>query len=437
MAPTTISELKDLVSVEEDIFCETFSDNLGLIFQYTQNDIMNVTETRDPTMVLKLQTGLCTAAKVAFAVYTNANAVQCKVKHTASGDVYALGYSLANELPTIELDKIFIKNNDNGESSHDAKQTDMADLFLMVINLRNTVKDLQNSAQVLHDENADLHSCLDALDSHLAEALPPPPQTVAPPPRCKLTSRPRVMDLLQHKSLLYLVIGQRRHVAFTIVFVPHLHPHPCLIPHRRTLRTSPLLSRGRKANTKRSGRQDNDPGSQREATAAWQPTTGNSSADGSRKADIYIGGVNGSNTASDIRTHLAKQRVTVALGDIHEFANHGHWKSFRLTIPAGQVERVTSAGRRIWPVGVRCRAFKQRPRGGKPTALRENVTRHPLKTAPTHQVSRPTQGRRQARQRPTEKDMPQQRRGDAQYSHSNEDWPSLPRCTKSDCTQSY
>ena len=179
-APTAISELKDLVSLEEDIFCETFSDNLALIFQYAQNDIMNVIETRDFTTVLKLQTSLCTAAKVAFAAYTNANAVQRKVKHTASSDVYALDYSLANELPTKELEKIFIKKNDNGESSHDAEQRDMADLLLMVINLRDTVKDLQNSAQVLQDENADLCNRLDALESQIAEAPPPPPQTVAP-----------------------------------------------------------------------------------------------------------------------------------------------------------------------------------------------------------------------------------------------------------------
>ena len=199
---------------------------------------------------------------------------------------------------------------------------------------------------------------------------------------------------------------------------------------------SPVVRR-RKANTKRSGRRDDDPGSQRDVTAARQPTRGNSSADGSRKADIYIGGVNGSNTASDIRAHLAKHRVTVALGDIRELANHGHWKSFRVTIPAGLVERVTSAGRRIWPSGVRCRPFKQRPRGGKPTALREKATRRPLKAAPTHQVSQPTQGRRQARQRPSDKDMPQQHRGDTQYSHPDEDWPSLPRHTESDRPQSY
>ena len=181
MAPTAISELKDLVSLEEDIFCETFSDNLAITFQYAQNDIMNVIKTRDFTTLLKLRAGLCTAAKVAFAAYTNANAVQRKVEHMASSDVYALDYSLANELPTKELDKIFIKKNDNGESSHDAEQTDMADLLLMVINLWDTVKDLQNSAQVLEDENADLRSRLDALESRIVEAPPPPPQTVTPP----------------------------------------------------------------------------------------------------------------------------------------------------------------------------------------------------------------------------------------------------------------
>ena len=65
------------MSLEEDIFCKTFLDNLGLIFQYAQNDIMNVIETRDFTMVLKLRTGLCIAAKVAFAAYTNTKIICC------------------------------------------------------------------------------------------------------------------------------------------------------------------------------------------------------------------------------------------------------------------------------------------------------------------------------------------------------------------------
>ena len=425
MAPTAISELKDLVSLEEDIFCETFSDNLALIFQYAQNDIMNVIETRDLTTVLKLRTGLCTAAKVAFAAYTNANAVQRKVKHTASSDVYALGYSLANKLPTKDLYMIFVKNNDNGESSHDAEQTDMADLLLLVINLRDTVKDLQNSAQVLQDENADLRSRLDALESRIAEAPPRPPQTVAPSPQMQTDQQTQGDE--PAPTPVTAVSGDRpvqaRRPYYSFCSSSSSSSSSTFDSSSSDTEDFSPVVRRRKANTKRSGRRDDDPGSQRDVTAARQPISGNSiadgsrkadiyiggvngsntasdirahlakhcvtvalddpgsqrdvtaarqpisgnsSADGSRKADIYIGGVNGSNTASDIRAHLAKHRVTVALGDIRELANHGHWKSFRVTIPSGLVERVTSAG----PSGVRCRPFKQHPRGGKPTALR-------------------------------------------------------------------
>ena len=143
----------------------------------------------------------------------------------------------------------------------------MADLFLVVISLQDTVKDLQNSAQVLQDENADLRSRLDALESCLAEACLHRHRRWRPHPRCKLTSKPRVMDLPQHQSLLYLVTGQHRHIALIIVFVPHPHPH------RRTLWNSPLLSGGGKPTPRGQGdettilvasvtwrRQDNQPG---------------------------------------------------------------------------------------------------------------------------------------------------------------------------------
>ena len=82
-----------------------------------------------------------------------------------------------------------------------------------------------------------------------------------------------------------------------------------------------------KTNTKRSGSRD-EPGNQCDVTAAREPTRGptqsNSSVDGSRSADVYIDGVNGNSTISDLRAHLAKHRVTIALGDIHELANNWH-----------------------------------------------------------------------------------------------------------------
>ena len=85
----------------------------------------------------------------------------------------------------------------------------------------------------------------------------------------------------------------------------------------------------------------------------------------SETSDIYVGGIDNCNTCSDLRAHLTKHGISVQGGDIHELTARGNRKSFRISIPADQEERVTSAGRRMWPNGVICRRFHhRRPAGG-------------------------------------------------------------------------
>ena len=95
--------------------------------------------------------------------------------HAASSDVYALRYSLANTLPTRDLDKFFVKGRDNpGESTRDPEITELAELVPIAINLRDTVKVLENSVEILQDENADMRTRLDALDARPAVAASAP-----------------------------------------------------------------------------------------------------------------------------------------------------------------------------------------------------------------------------------------------------------------------
>ena len=76
-----------------------------------------------------------------------------------------------------------------------------------------------------------------------------------------------------------------------------------------------------------------------------------------QRTEVYVGGVNGANTSAHIQAHLAKHGVKINLNDIHLLSNHGHWKSFRISVPVETTEKVTTAGRRMWPIGVQCRLF--------------------------------------------------------------------------------
>ena len=207
----------------------------------------------------------------------------------------------------------------------------MADL-LMVINLRDTVKDLQNSAQVLQDENADLRSRLDALESRIAETPPPPPQTVAVAPSPEMQTDQQTQADGPAPTPVTAVSGdwpvQARHPYYSFWSSSSSSSDSS---SSDTEDFSPVVRR-RKAKTKRSGRRDNHPGSQRDVTAARQPTRGNSSADGSRKADIYIGGVmaatlpvTSGHTLQNIVSQLPS--VTSASSPTMDTGSHSMWPS--------------------------------------------------------------------------------------------------------------
>ena len=72
MASNDITQLKDLEALNDDAFCEAFSAKLGLMFQYAKDDIVRLIELRDLTTVQKLRMTLCTAARMAFDSYTDA-----------------------------------------------------------------------------------------------------------------------------------------------------------------------------------------------------------------------------------------------------------------------------------------------------------------------------------------------------------------------------
>ena len=312
----------------------------------------------------------------------------------------------------------------------------MWELVLIVINLHDTVKVLENSVEILQDENADLRTRLEALDARPAVAASAPEQqgsqnTSAQPNNAQAARPPPVLptaDDLVPSARAPSVSSRYSFESSDSSTDSSSSESEDYIPVSR--RKTSRVKKSRANHTRPASRTTQvTSGATPLQGATSRPVHIRAAASGrGQRTEVYVGGVNGANTSAHIQAHLAKHGVKINLDDIHLLSNHGHWKSFRISVPVETAEKVTTAGRRMWPVGVQCRLFTERPRGARSLGASKNRAKA-IKAAPTHQTLRPAQGRRQA---PTPSKYRKARwQGPsraADHPHTEtEDWPSLSR----------
>ena len=353
MATTpTISQLQDLDNLADDVFSNTFTCNLTTIFQYARNDIISSVEQRDLATLAALRSSLCDLTQQNFDAYVDAVPVQRKVKHTTAHDIFALGFCLVNKQRTKDSDKVFnIKHEASPEVDIDPKVTKLGELVLVVIKLQQTVNILESQVAELQTANSELQT---KLDEHIAstptaaghpEGITPdqdaPSQSTAPPADVAQPSQSSQLGdahQQQHSS------RRNRRYSFESESSSLSSDSDTSDSEGFTV----IGSRKRRKPKTRKIRAERPPGQ-------LAP---------SGTSDIYFGGIDNCNTCSDLRAHLAKHGISVQGGDIHELIARGNRKSFRISIPADQEERVTSAGRRMWPNGIICRRFHHRRPAG-------------------------------------------------------------------------
>ena len=384
---------------------------------------------RDLDTLLKLRNSLCTSAKVAFPAYMSATMVQRKVKHTTTGDIYALGYAIVNQMATKDMDKIFSNKSDLPEDTDTAHEvTELAELVLIVLNLRDKVKTLENEVTVLQGDNADLRMRLEEISAPVALTAPG-----------QLQPHPQRQTTLQTTAATADSLVPPDGVAtdLTPKFPQQSQDTRVEEPHRS------LAESSSSSDSESSDSDDSSSGSEvyipvrrksgrNRKTKQAAPTRELSAAKinqplkSTRHTDVYVGGVSGSNSTEDIKQHMAKNYISLGLKDIKELASRGNWKSFRVTVPTDALEKVTTSGRhRMWPRGVTCRPFTERPQKSRATRQGGHANSRSLKAAKS--AGRDTSQRRRRPQPPTSRPSSGTSRGEPRDQPQESEWPPLPR----------
>ena len=144
-----IRELSELKSISDEDLPTVFLTSLSTIFSYSIEDVTKSIEDFSKDSIGKLYRLLCDKAANTFTQYKGRKPVNRQVKHTMLPDIGILGYSLANESPLKELERIFHSPSESGEvishqtAGESAQQTALTDILATVASLSSSLTKLE------------------------------------------------------------------------------------------------------------------------------------------------------------------------------------------------------------------------------------------------------------------------------------------------------
>ena len=369
-----IRQLPDLNSVADDKYDDVFMRSLNTIYQYSLRDIQDQLQKASMKVLTVLHKALCDKVRTDFSQYKDRRAINRQVKHTIVPDIFNLGYSLVNKSQSNELDKIFVNKDESLAADTDS---DMAAL---------SVSEYQELLQVV----ADLTQRLTYLESKVKTFQRE---------GCKLVSEKdigtsplkplRTSDLSDNDSPDTNTDGDTDLST----------DHEDNVRDNNEKQNEPFEYQGayrRKLNRRRK-RQPNtttiDTASSKHTTknAVSIPTKSHKViASASRpKKSVYVGNIDVSHSADDIRGHPKGINVTHGV-TVTDLARRRDWRSFKVEVPADKLQAVLD--KESWSQGVIVRPFRDQEnsrRQGNP--WKQKNTSRMIKAAPSfNRPQRPT-----------------------------------------------
>ena len=105
-----------------------------------------------------------------YIIYSNKKPINRQSKSRAVLDIYVMGYSLVNDSPARELDKIFIHGvlNDSQADNTQVDRDDFGELLISLADMRRELSEMQEAVNELTKDNEELKATVDALQQQLA-----------------------------------------------------------------------------------------------------------------------------------------------------------------------------------------------------------------------------------------------------------------------------
>ena len=380
--------LKDIQAWDKDSFTAKFTDNLELIMRYGSKDITESLQCIDLSTLCILQKALCDKVSGMFPQFKESRPVNRQVKHRVIPDIFQLGYSLVNESPSKDLDKIFV-SKDTGNS---VCTEELLELLQVSTTLHKRVDLLENLVKVLKQELAELregfipssckspntedyaaatsrNSAVSPFDSTSGAATSAsassfnattPTSTV---PSTQVTEPPSSDSSDSEKSDKHEDSVADDDNPFV---VPRAHKKKLSKRERRTLRSNSRASKGNHNSVSEASlppRADEPATNECVLQAAPSvvpkqdpnpvPALSAAPSPNSTK-EIYVGGLSANHGVPDIKNYLSAKGIS--LTGCRILSTRHQWRSFVLTMSKTSESQVLNQD--IWPQGVIVRPFR-------------------------------------------------------------------------------
>ena len=310
-----IANITELASIAPDMFAKVYVASLEIIHQSSNQDITDIISNTDIEQLQHVHKLLCANIVNILPQYGNRRTVNRVAKHKLVTDVINMGSSIVNCLDNKELSKIFLellnKNSDICEETH------QADLVQLVARLCDRVKVLEHDVLKLKQDNSMLQVQADQHDTHDSQegtGDAPRPVTVAPEPNDEATDSE--------------TIGRDNSIV-------HANRFSVLAQNEETV------------SDQQQNTTSTHPGHTPRTTAAPKRK---------RSIQVYIGGVSGNTTESDIRHELVLLGIEASDITVRLHHHRDNWKSFEASVPKSMADLVYS--NTAWPQGISVQPFR-------------------------------------------------------------------------------
>ena len=337
---TSMSDLLDLPRIAGDQLASVFMDRIESIFAHPRDDIAASLNKCSKESLTDVHRTLCTKATEKFDELRNRRAINRQAVGTLATDIYALGYSVVNGLLTREAEKAFhppttIEEQNTSQNAAQGPNADeLAELLRVVAALTMRLNAVEKELEELKASSPSSSSS--SSSSSTSPSIPDPNVTV---PKVALATPEDSSDdePITESNDWQTARGPRR--------------------RRRSNRSQNNMERQQQQPA-----EENPQNTSADIAAAPVATTTAlraANAVNDTHTVIYVGNIQTSNTADDIRKHIRDMGIS---GDvtINPLRKTGSQRSFKVQLP--RKHKAKALSKKNWPQNVRVRPFEtQRP----------------------------------------------------------------------------
>jgi hypothetical protein len=170
-----LSNLNDLKTISKEDFTETFIVNLQVWFRYSLDDVQESLQALSMDLLSPLHKALGEKAVTMFPQFKDFRTRNRQVIRTVTPDIVTLGYSIVNEQPMKDLEKLSVScGSGSTEQAPTNNNDEISNLLEIVTSISQKMLQMETDISRLKNENSQLRLSFSLLQLSVSKGAPVP-----------------------------------------------------------------------------------------------------------------------------------------------------------------------------------------------------------------------------------------------------------------------